>query len=192
MNKPMDPQFPRRQRGAALMVVLILLLIMTLLGLASLRGTLMDQRMSANTYDRNLSLQEAEAALREGEAVLAPGVASSSFTSACTSGLCSQPVAAAGTLDRWSDTSFNNKWQNVSSSLITSLSVEPGAGTPQYFIEYMGVAPNFAGCDQVDPILPQCLTPRYRVTARNADPTVAGDRSMVYLQSTYASISPSP
>ena len=62
---------PRAQRGVALAVVLILLLVMMLLGLASLRGTLMEERMSANQLDRSLSFQAAEAALRKGEEVAA-------------------------------------------------------------------------------------------------------------------------
>ena len=36
---------PLRQRGATLVVVLVLLLVMTLLGLASLRGTLLEERI---------------------------------------------------------------------------------------------------------------------------------------------------
>ena len=58
---------PRRQRGVALLVVLMLLLIMTLLGLASLRGSIMEERMSANLFDRSLMFQAAESALRQGE-----------------------------------------------------------------------------------------------------------------------------
>lgn len=56
-----------RQRGLALAVVLILLLVMTLLGLASMRGTLLQERMSASLTDRSRSFQAAEAALRQGE-----------------------------------------------------------------------------------------------------------------------------
>ena len=189
MNKATDMQFPRSQRGAALMVVLILLLIMTLLGLTSLRGTMMEQRMSANAYDRNLSFQAAEAALREGEAVLAPGVDVTQFSAGCTNGMCTQQTAATGTLERWSNSATT--WQNVSgTTLTTQLATEAGAGTPQYIIEYMGTAPNWAGCDQEIPIHPNCLTPRYRVTARNANPTLVGDRSIVYLQSNYAAATP--
>ncbi|WP_031327456.1 PilX N-terminal domain-containing pilus assembly protein, partial [Xanthomonas phaseoli] len=62
---------PLRQKGVSLVVVLILLLIMTLLGLAVLRSTVLEERMSANLVDRNLSFQAAEAALREGEALAA-------------------------------------------------------------------------------------------------------------------------
>ncbi|MBS0456562.1 MAG: pilus assembly protein [Proteobacteria bacterium] len=182
------PRVPSAQRGAALMVVLVLLVIMTLLGLASLRGTLMTQRMSANMYDRNISLQAAESALRQGEAVVAAGtLPDSSFTAACTGGLCAQQSAAAGTADRWANPTFAG-WRNG-----TTLASDANM-TPQYFIELMGNAPNWPGCDQEIPMHPNCLTPRYRVTARNLDPTAAGnsDRSMVVLQSNYAAALPSP
>ena len=66
MSKQTSP-LGRTQAGASLLVVLILLLVMTLLGLAALRGTLLQERMSANLLDRNLNFQAAEAALREGE-----------------------------------------------------------------------------------------------------------------------------
>ncbi len=188
MSTPTSAHAPSAQRGAALMVVLVLLVIMTLLGLASLRGTLMNQRMSANTYERNISLQAAESALREGEAVVAAGtLPSSSFTSSCTGGLCSQPVPAVGTADRWAQPTFA-AWQNG-----TTLASDANM-TPQYFIELMGTAPNWPGCDQEVPMNPNCLTPRYRITARNLNPAAAGngDRALVVLQSNYASALPSP
>ena len=66
------PVPPRAQQtGVALMVVLILLVLMTLLALVSLRGTLMQERMSSSQYDRSLAFQSAEAALREGESIAA-------------------------------------------------------------------------------------------------------------------------
>ena len=64
---------PRRQTGASLVVVLILLLVMTLLGLAVLRGTLLEERMSANLLDRNQNFQAAEAALRQAEGMIVAG-----------------------------------------------------------------------------------------------------------------------
>ena len=56
-------------RGAALLVALPLLLIVTLLGITGMRNTLMQERMAGNLRDRNLAFQAAEAALREGERV---------------------------------------------------------------------------------------------------------------------------
>ena len=50
--------------GIALPVALILLLIVTLVGLAAMRGTTLQQRMTAHFYDRELAFQAAEAGLR--------------------------------------------------------------------------------------------------------------------------------
>ena len=57
------PVARQRQRGISLLVVLILLVVMSILGLAVLRSSAMQERMSANMYDRNLAQQAAEAAL---------------------------------------------------------------------------------------------------------------------------------
>src|SRR5690606_29470008 len=54
-----------RERGAILFLALILLLVMTVLILASVRGTALQERMAANLYDRSLAFQAVEAALRE-------------------------------------------------------------------------------------------------------------------------------
>lgn len=69
----------RRQSGTVLLVALIMLLVMTLLGLNSLRGTSLEERMAGNWRDQNLALQAAEAALREGENFIAPGAALPEF-----------------------------------------------------------------------------------------------------------------
>ena len=137
------------QRGATLVVVLILLLIMTVLGLTILRGTSLEERMSANMRDRSLSFQAAEAALREGEGVAAtspppPG-------SGCNAtGVCATPVATS--TDRWLDSGFNS-WRSVTTSMGT-------LATPSsYIVEYMGQAPTWPGCDRKIPVDALCLSP---------------------------------
>src|SRR5690606_30690761 len=57
----------RGQRGVVLAVVLVLLVVMSLLAVASLGGTLLEERMSSAQFDRALALQAAEAAMREAE-----------------------------------------------------------------------------------------------------------------------------
>ena len=91
-----------RQSGASLIVVLILLLVMTLLGLAVLGNTLLEERMSANMFDRSLGFQAAESALREGEALVAAGPTVPG--TGCTAGVCATPVATDP--DRWTDATF--------------------------------------------------------------------------------------
>lgn len=56
-----------RQRGAVLVVSLIMLLIVTLIAVSSMQGTIMEEKMAGNTRDRNLAFQTAESALREAE-----------------------------------------------------------------------------------------------------------------------------
>ena len=56
-----------RQRGAALIVSLILMLAMTIIGVASMRTTNVQERVTANYYDRALAFQNVDSALREGE-----------------------------------------------------------------------------------------------------------------------------
>jgi type IV pilus assembly protein PilX len=57
----------RNQRGAVLVVSLILLLIMTVLALAASQNTRMQEKMSGNTRDSDLAFQASEAALRYSE-----------------------------------------------------------------------------------------------------------------------------
>ena len=51
-----------------LIVALVLLLVLTVLGTASIRDTTMEERMAGNFRDRSVALEAAESALRTGEA----------------------------------------------------------------------------------------------------------------------------
>ncbi len=54
------------QQGSALIVALVFLLLMTLIGTATMQGTSQQEIMARNVLDRNLAFQAAEAALRQG------------------------------------------------------------------------------------------------------------------------------
>lgn len=57
----------QKQRGAVLVIALVMLLVLTLLATASMRGTALDARITGN-HANNTNLQNlADAALREGE-----------------------------------------------------------------------------------------------------------------------------
>jgi type IV pilus assembly protein PilX len=163
------------QRGASLIVVLILLLVMTLLGLAVLRNTTLEERMSANLYDRSLGFQAAESALRQGEALANATATSAVPSSGCSSGVCSTPVATDA--DRWLDTNFNS-WHAATNDLADDDTPMPPAS---YIIEYMGDAPTWPGCDRKTPIDALCLAPRYRITALAEEE----GRATVMLQTNY-------
>lgn len=164
---------PGRQKGVSLLVVLVLLLIMTLLGLAILRGTMMEERMTANMYERGLSFQAAESALREGEAVA--GTIPVAPNAGCNAaGVCALPDPAQP--DRWLDANFSG-WVNGTAIA----GATPAPPPSHYFIEYMGEAPSWPGCDRQIPMHGLCMTPSYRVTARST----AADRATVVLQSNF-------
>ena len=57
----------QKQRGAVLIVSLVVLLLMTIIGISSMKTTTLEERMSGNMRDQNLSFQSAEAAIIEGE-----------------------------------------------------------------------------------------------------------------------------
>ncbi|MDP3288403.1 MAG: PilX N-terminal domain-containing pilus assembly protein, partial [Methyloversatilis sp.] len=98
----MNVMLPARQRGVTLVVALMLLLAVTLLGLASMRGTGMQERMSANLYDRAIAFQAAESSLREAEALLASGAAGP--FNGTVNGLYAKPTPGANSfLNRWED-----------------------------------------------------------------------------------------
>jgi type IV pilus assembly protein PilX len=81
MNKQVRFAAPHTQRGAILIVALIMLLLLTIIGLSSMRGTSLQESMTGNMRDSNLSLQAAEAALRKGETVVSGMMAGNSLGS---------------------------------------------------------------------------------------------------------------
>lgn len=168
-----------RQSGAALAVVLVLLLVMTLLGTAVLRNTLLDERMSGNLYDRNLAFQAAEAGLREAEGIVqdmhdATGDAASAFPAAgCSKGLCARPTGLD--TDRWRDDDFAD-WHKATVLLAKN------DAPPEYIVESMGEAPAWRLCDREIPRHPQCMKQRFRITALNE----AAGRAQVMLQTNYS------
>ncbi|MCC5872074.1 MAG: hypothetical protein JJU22_06730 [Gammaproteobacteria bacterium] len=58
------------QRGMALFLALVVLLIITVLGVSGLQTTTLEERMAANSRDRDLAFQAAEAALLDAERFL--------------------------------------------------------------------------------------------------------------------------
>lgn len=62
--------FGARQGGVALILSLVVLLIVTVLGVAGLQTTSLQERMAANARDRDIAFQAAEAALRDAETVI--------------------------------------------------------------------------------------------------------------------------
>ena len=184
-------QAVRRQQGASLVISLILLTLVTLIAMSGAKTVALQEKMTANTYDRSLALQAAEAALREGEQIaeqqskLSPfnngfpdqgiytdtdNTCPSGAVNRCTNGLCTTPDKDCD--DRWYAAGFT-QWQAA------TVTVSSLAGTPDYIIEYLGSTFPCLNGGASDPM--NCK--RYRITAiSQPDP----DRAAVMLQSVYA------
>lgn len=53
-----------RQQGVVLIVALVILVLVTLVGVSTVRGTTMEEKMAGNSRDRDKAFQAAEAAVR--------------------------------------------------------------------------------------------------------------------------------
>lgn len=161
------------QRGVALVIALVLLVVMTLLGLSAMRTVTLEEKMSGHTFDRSISFQATEAALRQAETWVAANQPTPAAGAACdtTTGVCG--LLTGSSVDRWNDASFSG-WVNATPVGSASITV-----TPQFFIEYLGNTFPCVPNDLNEPI--DCK--RYRITARSN----AGDgRASVMLQSMFA------
>lgn len=171
------------QRGSALVIVLMLLLVMMLLSLASMRGTLLKEKLSANMLDRSLSFQASEAALREGEALAAATPVASLPANGCVHGLCAKPVP--GDPPRWQTAGF---WDDASGNWReTAMNVGAITAKPRFIIELLDDSiPAKGSCTTSIDVSPESACSgterRYRITARSQ----ATNRAEVILQSTYA------
>jgi type IV pilus assembly protein PilX len=200
--------YPCRQRGAALIVAMILLMIMSLLTVTSMRTGIQEERMASASYDRNLAFQAAEAALRAGEAQAenwAQGNISGAPTiddslplpgtgDTCDSNNNDEQVAGSGLYSypdrdcdkaRWENEDVS--WHELNSTDDSDAAGIDGAGAlslkPSYIVELLAIG---APCNpsNTDPDADQnnkCM--RFRVTAKSSS---EGGRAHVMLQSTYA------
>lgn len=174
-----------RQQGISLVVVLVLLVAMSLLGVAVLRSSAMQERMSANLRDRSISFQAAEAALRYAqEDVLGGAMADPDDAwdirvptlDDCVTGVS---VCPPGEDPIWSsvpEESFDFSGAGLSAA-------------PEYWVEYLGTGPSVpGGCDDTGAAMQlNCQNPIYRITARSR----SAGRAEVVLQANIISRVPS-
>lgn len=69
-SRSLRPVNAQRQRGAVLYVALIMLVLIALLGVASMQVSTLQERMSANYRNTNLAFQNAESSVRLAECYL--------------------------------------------------------------------------------------------------------------------------
>ncbi|WP_223515552.1 PilX N-terminal domain-containing pilus assembly protein [Pseudomonas sp. GL-B-19] len=134
------------QRGMALLVSLVFLLLLTLIGLSSMQNATLQEKMAGSVSLRNQSFQGAEAALRVGESAVQLDTYSLPVCSQCA------PPAEATTLTTAGrNASSGVTWiasgsgfygvQNIGTTL-TAVNVPSNTSATLYRVTAVGIAGN--------------------------------------------------
>lgn len=179
---PVHPiNLPKAQQGVVLIVGLIMVLLISLIALAAIRGSGLQELMAGNVRDRNLAFQAAEAGLREAEERFAPGASHPAFDG-----------SDVGFMEALNGSTNSGYWDNyswTSQSVQTSLSLDGVSQAPRYVVEkviHTPVAGSDGGSIEFNPSnnAPETL---YRITALGYGAT---EGSTVILQSTFKRAGP--
>lgn len=202
MNMAKRVRNNRHQRGAALIVGLIMLLLLTLIGVAGMRDTLLQEKMAGNMRDRELALQAAESALRAAEtklgALTEPTFSNSNGMYDLNTTAGQTAMARVKSSVPVSEQAFwqqSTKWTSTT-SVVYPYTLDDVIAPPRYVIEKLGTAmsadkssytggsdPNFVTDITAGVEVPEVVTyPDYRITARGQGATAD---AIVILQATF-------
>ena len=171
----------KKQAGAALVVSLFILLVMTLIGVSSMQTTTMEEKMASNTREHQQAFEAAESALRAAEAHIEDDVTvTAGFDTTGSDGHYDNSVQ-----DLWRTLGWDNTDSLADSSYTSTYGSAPA---PRYIIEHYGSATTAidkfnlggygtgAGGGDVE---------LFRITARG---TGANNQSPVFIQTYYGKI----
>lgn len=179
----------QKQQGVVLITALIFLVVLTLISVASMRTTGLEEKMAANALNQDLAFQAAEAALREGTQLVISGVITpaSDFISGCTTtgtGLCLPSTTSTPiwqTVLPFGQTASSGNAQTYMGMALTGAAIQP-----QYIIELL---PNISlppgNSLAIGRNLHGGIATPYRITARGWG---RGAEAQVTIQSSYLSL----
>ena len=153
---------PRRERGMALITVVVFLMVLAMLGVWAASNNALQERMAGNARNRDLALQAAEAALKHAEDNIATW-RTGSFSGA--DGLLPYDATQPNDAAYWQDGARWNSYRIVPTGTLNQVDAPP-----RYVIQKL---PNTAS--ETDPTL--FNVENYRVTAR----AVGGEPSAVVI-----------
>ncbi len=170
MNRAIHSHAPvarQRQQGVSLVMVLILLVVMSILGIAVLRSSAMQERMTANLRDRSLAFQAAETALRFAQ----EDVLGNDAISDLQYGKTLQELRTAGLPVTCVTDSICDQTLATPETPVAKTAPD---GKSTYTIEYLGIGKG----SQVQGVCEttagaasyQCQRPMFRVTAHGRSP----------------------
>jgi len=164
------PGYTPRQRGSVLIVGMLLLLMLTLIGLVTATETRTDSRVTSNTLDRAIAFQAAEAALREGEALLT------------TPNPAQQLDGDAGFYDATQTPVIDYRSWDGSNSYQAQANLPGLAAAPRFVIDQLRLTTTTTGELTTGVVYHATDEHLYRVTAVSVG---RGQQTLVVLQTTY-------
>ena len=170
------------QQGAVLTISMIFLVILTLLGVSSMRSTVLEEKMAGNYKSCQVAFQSAEAAMRSGEAWIQsqterpPTSASDQIGSNVWNLNASSPVVDQ---PNWWDQVDSSWWENSNNATTYTDVIKGTAAVPAYVREEQTFIK-----DSLTMGIPSDNAGRvfYRITARGVGAT---GQTKSILQSTY-------
>lgn len=155
------------QNGAVLIVSLLMLLVMTIIGIAGMSSTVMEEKMANNNRQKQLALQSASGALREAELWLSTNLTSVAAFEALFSGAPNElywarrPTPASPLRPAMLDVLDSAAWVPGNSAVPASTLTSGAESPPRYLIEYVGRL----GEAPLDRTLPDNREYAFRITA---------------------------
>lgn len=129
---PAVDTWPKGERGAVLVVSLLLLLIMTIIGVTALTTNSLEERIAGNLRDQDLAFQAAESSVRACEGYVVSTSLTGQFTATCDNGLCVPATAPPPYV--WQDTTLN-VWNGTARSRAPTNTLSNVTSQPRYIVE---------------------------------------------------------
>ena len=165
-----------KQRGVALIIALIFLVLMNLLALAALSTTALGELMAGNLNDKNTAFQAAESALVAGEIWIGSQLNKPVFDPANTGDGLHLPSLSA--VQVWDEST--GVWS--SADVFTYSGLQGVSQQPHYLIEDLGMIADNKGSLLLPSNYKSTGKNLFRITARGTGNT---DTAVVMVQSAY-------
>ncbi len=180
---------PARQQGAALILSLVFLLLLTILGITAVSTSTLQEKMAGNMKDQNVSFQAAESGLRGGETQLL----SLASISIAASGLLPIPDSSgsSGVFSTGNVDAMNDAWWGIplvgysggkskEYGVVGTQEIKWAAADPRYAIEMAGFQKD--SLDAPTTYKPNPGMTYYRIWSRGVGGTITAQSA---LQSTF-------
>lgn len=171
-------------RGVALFISLVLLLVLTIIGVSAVQTTTLETRMARNEHDSLIAFQAAESALRDAEVLLEGLVNTAAFNDAGANGLWTVPDL--GDANRWEQAGvWNDGAGNREAPTDVGIVV---AEPPKFMIEHVASVIREENAYQISDPYGGSAADRiemFRITARGVG---GSQNAQVLLQTTYGRI----